>query len=323
MTPSRHRWLALICLALPVACGDDDSKGGDAAPVAEADFFTGFTEITCEGQAQCCTRGSRGFDQTKCQEEAGELRDELQGDSSKDGLAYDPQVGGNCLAQFRQQYASCRQDEEQLDEQCEGIYHGTRGLGEACTRDECGRTSDGTLLRCARTSVASQEGTCQAVSRKVAREGKHGQAGDACTTSCSLFPGGGISCTSGGSSQSPIPDPNAPPCFDTDGLYCGPDNRCVPPVAEGQPCSAQAQCAPGLSCTFSQVCEAQPGVGTPCAMANICGDSTYCNVAADRCEERKTTGQPCEEDDECASFACSGGACREPDDLTQSNDCKP
>lgn len=319
MHSSRNRWLVLICLASLAACGDDSKSA--VAPVAEGDFFAQFTELSCDGQAQCCTKGSRGFDQSQCQTEAVKTKELLQKQATEDGLTYDPQVGGDCLAELRQMYSSCQRDEE-VNERCDSLYHGTRGPGEACTQLECGRTSDGTLLRCARVSVSSKEGTCQAVSLTVAREGKHGQAGDTCSTSCTRYPGGGISCTGGGSSQSPVPDPNAPPCFEDDGLYCGPDSRCAAFVAGGEPCGLGQQCAAGFSCSpFTMACEADKGPGDACTTPNTCSSTTYCDVAAQQCEALKAVGQPCEDGDECESLVCSGGACRSQDDLTHAPRC--
>jgi hypothetical protein len=316
MHRSRRGWLALLGLVALDACG-----AGEPGPVSEEEFFTSLANIVCEGQALCCARASGGYDQQACHQQMQAYKASFQDGSARTGLVYDPQEGATCLARTRQRYTSCQaSDLEPGERGCGWIYHGTKAPGEECFDPECGRMPDGTLLHCVRPTLHSTRGTCQAVSPEVAWQGRHGQEGESCVGSCQTSASGSSTCRNEGSNQAP----DSPACFDTDGLYCGPDGRCIALVAEGQPCSYEQRCATGTSCNLSsEVCETGPFVGSACTAQNPCGGGTLCNTATKRCEARKPPGSSCENDGECASSMCHSGTCRSQKDLTHLYSCTP
>lgn len=237
------------------------------------------------------------------------------------GLSYD----GECVGKLLDVYGSleCR---TQLDEgdigqfaDCSSckFFYGSKQAGEPCALPPDGLSFAGD--ECAQGLQCDGE-----------------QCFDPCATAGEGESCLDVECAEGLVCQSDIdPETNEPiatcvrapgegePCPDftcADGLTCDLGDpvsmdppTCIRPAAEGEDCS-QVACDDELTCDpESNTCVPWPSAGQPCPMG-FCDEASYCDMsdpdqASWVCVARKGDGEPCESDDECASWYCGEEGC--------------
>ncbi len=335
--PSLARSLPLLAFLLGSACGKVTDDSSDPAATPEAEFASQFVDLVCGGQRACCERGSHSLNEAACRARTAAATTKRQEEASRAGQSYDPLLGEQCLGLLRQIFTSCQEtNDQEVEEKCDILFHGTKKQGEECQGNECGRAPDGTLLRCARPSLSGSTGsTCQPISEREAQEGPRGKAGEACGTTCTTDEHGGGECSAMGDGVT---------CYTNDGLFCG-GQHCTALLAAGSACQRTEFCIAGFHCavpcalsdpTCSQtgVCEADPAIGSPCQGLQDCSQDAFCEASGQLCTAKKAAGQPCGADsqkcgtlpceggdDECLSGFCEKGVCLETGSLRRAEQC--
>ncbi|MEW5853662.1 MAG: hypothetical protein AB2A00_33105 [Myxococcota bacterium] len=242
-------------------------------------------------------------------------------DNDGDGL---PSAGGDC----DDTDPSVRPGNSELcdarDNNCNTSVDEGWGVGQPCVTVRDGCQIDG-RLECSATRMSTvcvplQGSSCNAC-------GSAGQTCASATDCCS-----GMECTQG-ICQQPQCQPRTcqqmgATCGVVDdgcgqvldcgtcraGEMCGAARQCVVVMCggPGQPCSAQAPCAPGLAC-INGVCMdggactpdgAQCDPNRPCCNGQPCPANGFCEPNGCR-----PTGEPCAVNDECCGGACVNGIC--------------
>lgn len=87
------------------------------------------------------------------------------------------------------------------------------------------------------------------------------------------------------------------------GLVCSADQKCVEPVAKGEPCNSSDGCATGLACnleTYPGVCVDRVGEGMPCGGADDrCLAGLFCDPANMNCATFLVEGADCSSTTAC------------------------
>ena len=101
--------------------------------------------------------------------------------------------------------------------------------------------------------------------------GLHGNAGDACSSSCTATGLCVTSCAADSSCESDLPA-----CYAADGLYCSDANVCIPLGGAGDFCHGSPDCGTGTYCADDFTCELLLPTGDTCEHAWQC-DTGYCS----------------------------------------------
>jgi hypothetical protein len=283
-----------VAVLLVGACGGTTtSSSGGAGPVPEEQFLEAYATAICDNIGPCCQADGYTLDAAKCRTLlVAELGDELPQPGS--AAVYDANAGGNCIAAVTKVAQSCG-GEENLDV-CEGIYKGKLAAGEPCTSSfECA-TPPGGQAYCDVTSDTGGN-VCVASAR--------GKLGDTCSETCTEE-GTSTSCTT----SSEVP-PNAATCYTNDGLRCGEGNTCATLIPLGGACPGYEGCVQGAFCdSTSGTCVATKSVGEACTgySWSECAEGLHCSQSQ-VCEAAKPDGAACESWEDCESGNCEGGKC--------------
>jgi hypothetical protein len=198
-----------------------------------------------------------------------------------EGLIYDPDAAGDCLATVRTLDGCAVLEQPPV---CSAVFVGTKTTGEACAEDdECAPVAGG-LASCGFDEVCIAE--------------VRGAAGDACASTCTEETQGAFAGTtcSGGGGQDADPSQPSVSCFTNDGLFCGSEGACAAVAQLNEDCAGGARCADGLDCRSNEadarVCQPYPMVGESCF--GECADG-YCLRGDDGSM--------------CTAFVELGGAC--------------
>lgn len=354
----RGAWTMMGTWGLTVAllsggCGDDEGSGegsaggpdGNDDPVPLDELCEVVEDRLCAALTECwgwdyrdmdhcrADQACWGFDVLKAAVDAGEVR-------------YDPELVGQCRALYETEpclytfYFSIPTVDRMLVG-CPYILwngYGTRSVGESCmTALSCDRDSQcvfedqcpGTCRRLAaegepcsdeeprvecnvRDSLDCVDGTCQVVVPELwPCETEADCNGGVCNRGVAA-----IGVCDGGAREGEACDPEA-------GLDCGfflaCDTRegvCRPPAGDGQWCDDDLSCDEGLACFQDGADPDQNACGSPRAGGEPCTEDDHC--ASDHCDTDDTCrakvgeGQPCSSGGCLEGLDCQGGVCVAP-----------
>ena len=325
--------LASVAGVLVVACssssGGNAGGTGTATPVSQQDFPMQLTSAVCDNIAPCCMNAGFAFDANGCKTTELISVGELTKSASLDGVSWDANKAGACLALLKQATTACKATSDvlhQIDDTCSAILVGTKAPGTPCTNSSQCAAPAGSKASCPTPDFgggvpatggsggAPPPPTCQ-VSTPMA----HGKAGDPCNSTCTVASGSGSSgvcegqATSGGAGGTSGSGPAATgTCYTSDGLACDfATSTCKPLVAVGQPCSDSLSCVDGATCGPAGVCAAKPQAGEACLGSGTCATGLYCDNASQKCAAQKALGDSCTSGfGECGpAGSCKSGKC--------------
>jgi hypothetical protein len=101
----------------------------------------------------------------------------------------------------------------------------------------------------------------------------------------------------------------------TDGSFCDfAAEACTQPAADGETCTGDRPCAPGLACLNRDTTSGEGTCGALLGQGETCQDFTQCaaplSCIEDTCSAKKANGESCTSDLDCESFSCSdAGMC--------------
>ena len=267
-------------------------------PVTREEFKHEKSRIFCEWMATCCNEFELSVDADECTKRIDGLSEPAYSQANPDHFAYDPNVGGECLAAQRELYRnwSCANEETpvramlDVNALCDSIYVGKLEPGTTCTsRIECAK-SLGDWANC--TDLDIDEAPVCVIERRAGE-------GEACYWTCTEYSPGVRGCSM---------QPGSAPafqgqCFTNDRLYCR-EGVCTPQLAPGDPCTSDNDCADGYCGDGS--CSPDGDLGARCIFSSECRDGQVCDSKA--CVRSKLIGEACDDGLECDSGVCRDNA---------------
>lgn len=206
------------------AFGMGGSAGAGGAGTVSAQFMPIVTSF-CAAARTCCAKAGEDMMLDDC-ESAFFGRQVALASVDQGTVTVDSAALAKCQTAYQQAATAC--NENALLSACQGVFLGTKKVGEACTSNyECDRAQG--AMSCLFPDNA-QVGVCQKV--------PHGKSGEACLSTCRL----GDDCSSDtfGATTSPTF------CFESEGLYCGSVDAsaavCRPILATGEGCTSSDAC---------------------------------------------------------------------------------
>lgn len=249
--------------------------GSNADPDSAVEVASVLVDAMCDGFAECCMTYPNTFDRVACESAARAAVERLRptGEDAVLHLA----VVDQCAEELRSAVASCSPIPNLGA--CRSVYAGTAAIGEPCsTVSDCAPV-DGAKIFCV--------GAC-AARRTV-------DLGEACTATCLEW-----TCPlqyQGGAEW----NHEDLACDATAGHGCV-DGVCEPLPTEGQPCHADALCAPGHVCTADGlICVADAALGESCEDRE-CAEGAWCSEGI--CVSQLPVGAACYKDAQCESGVC-------------------
>jgi hypothetical protein len=176
--------------------------------------------------------------------------------------------------------------------------------------------------RCVDTvaSAAAQCRTWSVCAEVLEAVQKHAAEGEPCAGTCTRV-AGTLACGREGTT-----DPNASPCFASDGLFCSSTSAtCVRRAAIGQPCSESLGCESSHCDSTTMTCAASLSEGSDCGRDVLgCGDGLVCETQTSivctsistqagglcACARTRADGEACTDGRQCASMPCNDGQCQ-------------
>jgi hypothetical protein len=342
-----HRVLGIVGMTLLAACSSSSSGNGggttgQTTPVQQTEFPAQFVSAICDNIATCCQTAGFAYDPTGCRATQMKSVADLTKAGSLDGVTWDANAAGQCIALTKQIASSCMATADlvkQYEAACSGVLVGSKPVGAACTDSaQCAAPAGGKAY-CPNTDVgvggvpstgggtgAPPQATCQVETTTTT---VHAKQGDPCNSTCTDSPDGNGSCagqaTSGGTGGGSSGPPATGTCYTNDGLTCDfTAMKCVPLAPVGQPCVSGDGCTADAFCS-SGTCTAKPKAGEPCSLTSFgtCADGLYCDVMAMKCAPQLPAGSACSNvgSNACANGHCSGGKCVENGQVASSNLC--
>ncbi len=276
-----HLFYAFAFVGALAACssdGDGSSSGGSATA-------SGYAKSYCELMQPCCVQAGFKGDMTMCGLFAG-------------GQAgYDAAAGERCLSTMRERAKDGTLCSNMPP--CNDVFRGGGGSakpGEACSKDADCASVEGGVVRC---QGSGAEAYCQ-----VSRPGKEGDS--PCVASVV------------GPITTHVPGETAEGfvCADTDGLTCDWTTKaCRRFAGDGESCAGMGDCAAGLWCGSTGLCQRRAAAGTPCmdGYDDSCAEGHKCEGSL--CVPRALIGEACGSSRDCESGNCEGGTCKPAFDL--------
>lgn len=254
-------------------------------PVASTEFCALLARNTCAVLRPCCNALPFSFDEVKCRTASRGLCEARRTKSMELGLVYDDVQAGRCVRGTAILLPDCRMPDDPVAadviEACRNVWTGGRVLGETCKFDnpvDCRPPSLGVRVECG--------GQCRV--REVLAGGEL----------CATRP---LNCAAG--------------------LICtGEPRRCTAKFHPlGAPCTPTATAATDrCNANLDRYCDDTtsrctqlPAPGEACTASNGCVKPFHCDT--DRggkqvCVPAKPLGSSCNDDKECGSKICGGGA---------------
>lgn len=266
-----------------VVAGCGKSEGGDAPPVARADFAPQAAQIFCESFAGCCNQQNVPVDTKACSDQLASRFDMEWADLDA-GTAYSADAAGECLAALRKGIRCGSPNDDAIEAACEKVFVGKIKPGQPCTESaQCEKPATGSVYcdQSGQVEANPDQGLCTV---EQTTPGVHAKLGEACLSTCD-----GSDCNSipapapGVGDPAPQPAPTAF-CYRQDGLYCAVGGTCAQLVQLGGACQYDGDCA-----------------GT-----------TFCGFDTHVCSAQRPNGGACESDRHCQSGDCQGVVCGEP-----------
>jgi hypothetical protein len=230
----------------------------------------------CAKVSACCSELSYPFDEAGCEALNGNNIVQHFNFEFFAGAHYDPAAAQRCLDGIETPQLGCAAAGDYQSADCQKVFVGHVPLGGTCSLDEGCAEADGAATKCDLPFDPTQEdqdpkrtGVC--VLAPPAVMNPHGQAGDACSATCT---GSGLCitlCSNGQDCQS-----NAPACYSTDGLFCSDTNICLPMGQAGDPCLGSPDCATGTFCAEDLRCRPWLHEGDLCQNGLQC-ETNFCD----------------------------------------------
>ena len=257
------------------------SGGGDSSDGSELErlqhFETEAIQRFCARINACCNELSYPFDEAGCETLNGNNIVQFFNFQSFPGSHYDAAAGKRCLDGIETPELGCSAKGDYESADCKQVFVGSVPLGGKCSLAKgCATTADGaaTVCKFPPSNLEYQDphrtGVC--VLAPPPETAPHGNAGDACSTTCTES---GI-CATLCSADRTCPT-DSPSCYTTDGLFCSEANICVSLGVAGDPCSGSVEC----------------------------GDGTYCDLNLEHCETLRRAGDACHDGLQCETEYCS------------------
>lgn len=290
------------------------SVGGVPAgpPVAAADFVDAWATAICDALEPCCKASQYGWSRSGCEAEPRDLLKERDNYLALEGVIWDAQAAGKCIAGIKRDFAGCHPPINiDLFEACRTVMVGSKAPGETCTNSiQCAAPVNG-QGEC--VSEATDGGTgvrhfCKGQPSKYAR----GRLGDSCMGNCTYVDMYSVSCSGvvvpkfdAGTAEAPLAFIS---CFDNDGLYCDEKTfKCTAQVPLGGACNQNIECANGLFCKSGK-CATPLSLGETCVSASsagLCETGLYCDRSQFVCKQGLPDGANCGSSHE----SCQSGIC--------------
>jgi len=215
----------------------------------------------CQAAQTCCAKQATPAMLTDCASKFP-TRDKVLASIDTGGVTVNAAALAKCLAAYQQAATLC--DENPVIAACQGVFSGTKAVGEPCNNGtECNAAQGPTT--CLFVDNTAGPGVCK---RTV-----HGKAGDACVSSCATT--GGCSYETYGAADSLLTW-----CFEADGLYCDSSLKCAPLVSIGQSCGSDDACGSGNTCYL--VCKKGAALGQACE-TTACVHGLECSPDSGTC----------------------------------------
>jgi hypothetical protein len=247
--------------------------------------------------ASCCRTHGFAYEEATCK---GSVEGQFRALMLKEqafAAHFDPVVAGQCLEAFNAVYSGCGSvDPKTFNDTCRHIFAGTVAPGAACSdSSECKDPEGGNAY-------------CDTVCKlDVPLATRHGTAGEACSTTCSIEEGGSNCNSVGVPAPGQIPSAAPAACYTNDGLKCdGISQKCVALPKLGESCTFD--CAAGSYCSSGK-CAAQVDIGSCANYSTACSSKSYCNFDTHECAPRKQDGDACQSGGECQTDHCTHGRC--------------
>ena len=271
----------LTASASVVAASGCSGSGGGSRAVSELELLNQFEAQAvrrfCARVSACCGELSYPFDEAGCEALNGNNIVQFFNFQSFSGAHYDPAAGKRCLDSIGTPELGCSSKGDYKSAECQKVFIGSVPLGGKCSADE-GCAADGAATMCNYPPSANSEytdpdrtGVCVLVPPP--KTDPHGEAGEACSSTCT---DSGICATLCSDSQACPTD--LPTCYEADGLFCSEANTCVPLGVTGDRCHGSFECSAG----------------------------TYCDLDQERCETLLHAGDACQDEWQCETQYCSG-----------------
>jgi len=276
----RSSFLGLI-VSISVFAGGGCSGGGDSGRRAELELLQRFeTEAVqrfCARTNACCTELSYPFDEAGCERLNGNKIVQFFNFQAFPGSHYDAAAGKRCLDGIGTPELGCDAKGDYESADCKKVFVGSVPLGGKCSLAEgCATTVDGAATVCdfPPSNLEYQDprrvGVC--VLAPLPETAAHGNAGDACSSTCDDSGLCFALCSPDGTCPTHLPT-----CYTADGVFCSEGNTCVSLGVAGDPCLGSSECGAG----------------------------TYCDLDLWRCESLRHAGDACRDGLECETAYCS------------------
>lgn len=282
-------------VVLGISCGGGDSPGGGEPVALEA-----FTETYCDILKPCCAQANLPSTGAQCRAFIGAF-----GSAQK----YDPQAGGDCLAETRAAVQAGKCGSATLNTPaCDRVFAATGGTkqpGEACTEDgDCAPSPEGNVDCTSSYSPGAETRQCQ-----VRIKGKEGD------NPCVGTVEGGVTIYYGSGNTSPAIPPRGYLCHVDEGLFCDSSTRACTRIKNvGAPCTGQPshECVATAYCdTVSKACAERKPVGAACTsiLHPQCVEGAYCHETMRTCALQGDVGAACTRREQCRIGPCVNGKC--------------
>jgi hypothetical protein len=277
---------AVLCFG---ACGSHDEP-----PVLIDDLARKIADALCNNIGPCCNAAGIPHDPAQCHAVAkAKYLLKIEYSRFRPNIVYDADAARACVDAYETSAKACH-DGPEIWRACRYVFAGTLRPGEACARDEeCFPDA-----QCVLADSGGRE--CQ-----WSPFASRGKLGDRCRWTC-FQDGGATVCVAppgGGSGTS---------CFTHEGLYCDRSTAvCAMAPGIGQSCDADVRCAGADAFCDNYVCANKRATGSCGSELDGCVATSYCELSAQQCTARKSTGAACTINNECrATDECTEGTCR-------------
>ncbi len=286
------RTLTVAALAVAIsACAGSSEDTASGSPSSRDELAGAMAKALCANIGGCCSAKQYAYDEAKCTSLMTTFYGSLLPDVGSTAT-YDPQKGGDCVAEMSAAAKTCGTSSPGADSACATMFVGSTPPGGTCgTMWDCAPVAGG-VNECWFEGKDGETGTCVFTPR--------GKAGDPCGSTCTDRPGD-EECGLVGKPDTTQSTQKAA-CYTNDGLYCslalGSSTYSCAPIAKlGGACTTSDGCEGEAFCNAGK-CEKPLPLGSPCSFGARC-EGGYCDSKTKTCQPSKALGEPCDLSEQC------------------------